>query len=419
MTLQSDRARQNPGRGHGFPTVFDHDIPLEDDEMGAPIIDRQGKVVGIALSQAQFIGTAVPADCVRRLLPDLIAGRRRNEWKPPAALPAPTPKKGAPVAMGVVELRKHLAERAARYKSVAVEYDVAVESQFEPAQLMRWDIFTIRDYQEGVFTAFSDGKLAGRIKVVGNRPLLAPRETVTADPLAPPAIAKQVEERRQIALTRKDSGDAKRWRAIAEGEETRLVYDGSRCFRWSASAGTGVPFPPDDYQHNCLYLSALGLMPGKPKPTPQQRAAERLSRLPDALDAPSKGRVAPTMAFVGDTPCVLAEFEFSAEGEKGRGEVRVEKIRLDPKRGFAPLEWETWIDGRLRTRRSYADFEEPAPGCWLPGKVVVGVGTPGWVAASFSNKVAFAYVLRVRKLRVNDVPDAVFDPASLRKTPLK
>ena len=174
------------------------------------------------------------------------------------------------------------------------------------------------------------------------------------------------------------------------------------------------PFPAENYQHNCLYLWSVGIVPPHPKPSEQQRRTEQRTRLPDALEGSHKGTVSPTEAFVLDTPCVRAEFHFVREEKKGQRETRLEKLWLDPQRDFAPLQWETWIDGRLQTRRTYTDFEEPAPGCWLPNKIVLGEGTPAWVAPRYKNKVAFDYVLQVRKVRVNDVPGAVFDAASLR-----
>ena len=63
-------------RRDGFPTVFGHDLPLAADECGGPVVDLDGKAVGITVARTSAYGCeAVPADCLRRLLPALKAGK--------------------------------------------------------------------------------------------------------------------------------------------------------------------------------------------------------------------------------------------------------------------------------------------------------------------------------------------------------
>ena len=59
--------------------------------------------------------------------------------------------------------------------------------------------------------------------------------------------------------------------------------------------------------------------------------------------------------------------EGESESEFGGKKVRVsDRIWLDPKIGFAPRRWERRADGILTDVRADSDFEEFAPGCWLP-----------------------------------------------------
>ena len=60
----------------GFPTVLQHDTALRPEDCGGPLVDLDGKAVGINIARAgRTESYAVPAEEVQRLLPDLKSGK--------------------------------------------------------------------------------------------------------------------------------------------------------------------------------------------------------------------------------------------------------------------------------------------------------------------------------------------------------
>jgi S1-C subfamily serine protease len=63
-----------------LPTLFEHDMPLPPSQCGGPVIDLDGKAVGITMYRGQYGCMAIPADCIERLLPDLRSGKLADIW---------------------------------------------------------------------------------------------------------------------------------------------------------------------------------------------------------------------------------------------------------------------------------------------------------------------------------------------------
>jgi serine protease Do len=62
-------------RRGGFPSILQHDTVLAPGNCGDPLVDLEGKVVGINIARAGRTETyAIPAAAVRELLADLMAG---------------------------------------------------------------------------------------------------------------------------------------------------------------------------------------------------------------------------------------------------------------------------------------------------------------------------------------------------------
>jgi serine protease Do len=60
----------------GFPTVLQHDTALRPADCGGPLVDLDGKAVGVNIARAgRTESYAVPAEVVQRLLPDLKSGK--------------------------------------------------------------------------------------------------------------------------------------------------------------------------------------------------------------------------------------------------------------------------------------------------------------------------------------------------------
>lgn len=63
-------------RRAGFPSAIQHDTVLKPSECGGPIVDLDGKVVGINIARAGRVESfALPAALVKGLLPDLMSGK--------------------------------------------------------------------------------------------------------------------------------------------------------------------------------------------------------------------------------------------------------------------------------------------------------------------------------------------------------
>ena len=75
----------------GFPEVLQHDTVLKPADCGGPVVGLDGRAVGINIARAGRVESyAIPAALVRKLLPELKAGRTA----PPATtLPATAPSK--------------------------------------------------------------------------------------------------------------------------------------------------------------------------------------------------------------------------------------------------------------------------------------------------------------------------------------
>ncbi len=81
-------------RRGGFPTILQHDTVLKPSDCGGPLIDLDGKVLGINIARAgRTESYAVPAEDVRRLLPELMSGRLAPAAEGFVGPPPPPPKK--------------------------------------------------------------------------------------------------------------------------------------------------------------------------------------------------------------------------------------------------------------------------------------------------------------------------------------
>jgi len=63
-------------RKSGFPLAIQHDTILKPSQCGGPIVDLDGKVVGINIARAGRVESfALPAPLIKSLLPDLMSGK--------------------------------------------------------------------------------------------------------------------------------------------------------------------------------------------------------------------------------------------------------------------------------------------------------------------------------------------------------
>ena len=63
-------------RRGGFPQVLQHDMALKPFDCGGPVVDLDGKAIGINIARAGRVESyAIPAEAVQRLIPDLQSGK--------------------------------------------------------------------------------------------------------------------------------------------------------------------------------------------------------------------------------------------------------------------------------------------------------------------------------------------------------
>jgi hypothetical protein len=107
--------------------------------------------------------------------------------------------------------------------------------------------------------------------------------------------------------------------------------------------------------------------------------------------------------------CIVVEAERYGQSE-GKRQLISDRFWFDAKLGFAPRKWERRVDGTLADLWANAEFEEFAPGCWLPWKSTWTRGTPAWVSPELRNRPALSYNMQLRKAQVNCVSDDLFKP---------
>ena len=310
MVLRAAPSFLSDGRDDDFPTVFEYDLPLDANESGGPLVNREGRAVGVTIAEGAVGGMAIPAEQVRAVIAALRAGE--TPWPGERARPAApnTSPAGESVTLSLDDLKVKLAERARLYEGLMVEYDATTEADVSPALMVAWSLVVVRDYRERGVVAFDGAKRLSRVTVPGDQPLWLPYEE---------------------------------------------------------------------------------------------------SRLPDALAGFTEARILPETQLVDGAPCVVLEAE-SRVVRSGEPEDRTETIWFDPQLGYAPRQWEKKVGDRLITRAVNGDFDEFAPGCWLPWDSTLSVGPPSWVAAGFRGEPAYTVRMRLRKARVGDLPAEWFKP---------
>ena len=59
-------------RNNGFPDVIQHDTVLKPSDCGSPVVDLDGKVIGINIARAgRTESYAIPADVVKKVVEEL------------------------------------------------------------------------------------------------------------------------------------------------------------------------------------------------------------------------------------------------------------------------------------------------------------------------------------------------------------
>ena len=74
--MQNKMGSALSNRRSGFPTFLQHDIVLKPNECGGPLVDLDGRVIGLNIARAGRTETyAIPSEVILQLLPDLLASK--------------------------------------------------------------------------------------------------------------------------------------------------------------------------------------------------------------------------------------------------------------------------------------------------------------------------------------------------------
>lgn len=421
LTFVRNRRYGMSARNDGFPTVFEHDLPLIATECGGPVVGLDGRAVGITIARVNVHGCmAIPAGHIRRLIPDLQAG------KPLAALPpapkAATPRMAAkaaqtpeakPVNVDVAAIERHLKERRDRLQHLSVEFDSTAEPVLDPYMLASWGINLRRDYRERYRFAFSGDKRLCEKTEPNVLAYWVPQHRVVPAKDAPPEVVRRVEEARRVdESNRVATGVSALFLVLGNAQtirQTRTIHDGKDVYLKMPLSGKATRVDASFFLAPAGYLENLGLRPLDPHIRPDGRQYQEPYFFPVNFTRYKDCRVRPLTETVDDAACVVIDATYKGT-EQGKDTHFIEKLWLDPTLGYAPRQWELWADGNLRWRRSNTQFEEFAPGVWLPWEAAIAYGTPVWVAAEYRNQPAYRTVLRLRHAIVNAAKDEWFQP---------
>ncbi len=125
--FQNRLGNELSNRRGGFPSILQHDTVLKPHDCGGPLVDLDGKTVGINIARAGRVETyAVPADVVQALLPELKSGK----LAPPERKVAEEKVESARVALSRFEtVLKQVEKRIKEAKSAADKEKAEAERQ--------------------------------------------------------------------------------------------------------------------------------------------------------------------------------------------------------------------------------------------------------------------------------------------------
>ena len=96
--FQNQMGTRLSGRAVDFPAVIQHDSILNADQMGGPVVDLHGRVLGMNIARAGRVETyALPAQVIQAAIPQLLSGRLPTSTAPAA------PAAGRPLPQGPLQ----------------------------------------------------------------------------------------------------------------------------------------------------------------------------------------------------------------------------------------------------------------------------------------------------------------------------
>jgi len=100
-------------RRSGFPTILQHDTIIKPTDCGGPLVDLDGKAVGINISRAGRVESyAIPSEVVKETLPELLSGKLAPKEEEPVKIEKPKERPKAVTKLQAAEYALQDAEDA-------------------------------------------------------------------------------------------------------------------------------------------------------------------------------------------------------------------------------------------------------------------------------------------------------------------
>lgn len=420
LRLRAEGQSVYGARDDVYPTVFEHDAPIVEQECGGPVAGLDGKALGITIARVGPHGCmAIPSATVQSVIAQLKSGKYADKWteyrkailaRDAVPKDQEAGKASEPVTLTLDELKDQLRQRLERFHSVLVEYDVLAEAHVDPKLLVAWNVQQVRDFQESHRMGFSGAK---RISEVRSSSLMiwnAPLDRIEPDPNAPAAVAQSVEQQRQQALRDRQEGRTGHlFQKLPLGQQSRWLFDGSRCLGWDQFQKRMLPKPASDFHSQDLYLAGLGLRPIDPEPPAAWRRTQQRTLFPENFELYERCSLMPTSHMEQGAACLVVEGAHALR-EEGRDVEHMDRIWFDSRVGLAPRRWEQRVNGVLTNVRTNGAFEEISPGCWLAWESTWTFFAPEWTSPEYRNQRTHSFHIRLRKVQVNNVGDDIFEP---------
>jgi serine protease Do len=110
--FQNSMGTDRSERRTGFPVALQHDTVLKANECGGPLVDLEGRVIGINIARVGRTDTyALPAEAIKPLIADLKAGKSSVSIVPPVASALADKIKAARATLKEAEAAKLAAEK--------------------------------------------------------------------------------------------------------------------------------------------------------------------------------------------------------------------------------------------------------------------------------------------------------------------
>jgi hypothetical protein len=181
--------------------------------------------------------------------------------------------------------------------------------------------------------------------------------------------------------------------------EREFGFDGDKLRSKNPKGRSGGILPPEQARKDELYftqeyLSAIGMKLPDPFKTANDRKDERF---PDAF-ARRGFRVGAALERIDGHPCVVV----SRDGK--------ETVWIDPAIGYAVRKHSANYPDTDLLREVYhnTDFQEVAPGLWLPRRCAYELCGPPLAPVKYRGKPMLRFIHDVKKFSLNDVPDSLF-----------